>query len=499
MNVVFWNGGIPWGMSRTIGPYKVAYWLRKHNYSAQVVDFIEKMPEDVLYSATKRFINDKTLVLAISTSFMGIEFFTHSTGRRAWLTEAAFNVLTKIKQEHPNIKIILGGYKSEKLGGLGLVDATIMSYTTASEEIMLEYLNYLTTGTEPPEHRMYGIGPNKRIVYDKARNPVYNIEIDDFKWSKQDVILPGEPLPLDVSRGCIFACRFCQYPHLGKKKLDYIRGMEYLEAELIHNYETFGTTSYYIMDDTFNDTETKLKAFHDMTKTLPFKIIYTTYLRADLIHRFPDMAYYLQESGLYGAFFGIESLHPEASKIVGKAWSGKHAKEYVPELFHNIWKKKVPVHTNFIVGITGEPPESIVSTTDWFIQNDLHSINFERLALLGPNDDPVWSIKSEFDKNASKYGFTMMPPANGSIFPDWKNDYWTRDIATHHMNEANKKLYDYRKIQTWSIPSMLWQGFTKDDIENRLRKDYPTELLTEYRNQKLREYFKAIMTVETDC
>lgn len=499
MEIVFWNGGIPWAVSRTIGPYKVAYWMRKHGYTAQVIDFIEKMPEDILYQATKKFVNEKTKVLAISTSFMGIKFFTHSTGKHTWLTEASFNVLTKIKEEYPDIKIILGGYKSEKLDGLGLVDATIMSYTTASEEIMLEYLDYLTKGSIEPEHKIVGWGKNKRVLYDCARNPVYNIEVDDFKWSKQDVILPGEPLPLDVSRGCIFACRFCQYPHLGKKKLDYIRGMEFLKAELLHNYNEFGTTSYYIMDDTFNDTETKMKAFHDMVKTLPFKIIYTTYLRADLIHRFPDMANYLKESGLYGAFFGIESLHPNASKIVGKGWSGKYAKEYIPELYHNIWGKKVPVHTNFIVGITGEPIESVYSTADWFIQNDMYSINFDRLALVGPDDGPVWSIKSEFDKNTDKYGFTMLPPASGSIFPDWKNDLWTRDTATYHMDEVNKKVYEHRKILTWAIPSMLWQGFSNDVIENRLRKDYPSNLLASYHTSKLKEYFTALLQVDTDC
>jgi hypothetical protein len=495
MNIIFWNGGVDWGVSRTIGPYKVAYWLRKHNYTSQVIDFIDFLPGDIIEKLTRKFITKDTKVLAISTTFLALAVHTHSNGKKYWISETNLAILKRIKQDFPDIKIVLGGYKSEKLAGFGIVDATVMSYTTASEEIFLEYMNHLTTGSEPPESVECWWDPDKRPVYNKARNPIYNIEVDDFKWSKEDGILPGEPLPLDISRGCIFACRFCQYPHLGKKKLDYIRGMEFLKEEILYNYENFGTTSYYIIDDTFNDTETKMKAFYDMTQTLPFKINYASYIRADLVYRFPDTAHYLKESGLYGAFFGLESLHPSASNIVGKAWSGKHAREFIPELYHNIWDHHVPIHTNFIVGITGETIESVDSTADWFIQNDLHSITFERLGLNGPDDGPVWSIKSEFDKNSSKYGFTMLPSQSNSIFADWKNDNWTRDSAGYHADRLNKKLADHRKVVTWSIPNLLWYGVTKDEIENKRRNEYPAEFFKHANRTKIIEYCKKMLSM----
>lgn len=495
MNIIFWNGGVDWGVSRTIGPYKVAYWLRKHNYTSQVIDFIDFLPGDIIEKLTRKFITKDTKVLAISTTFLALAVHTHSNGKKYWITETNLEILKRIKQDFPDIKIVLGGYKSEKLAGFGIVDATVMSYTTASEEIFLEYMNHLTTGSEPPESVECWWDPDKRPVYNKARNPIYNIEVDDFKWSKEDGILPGEPLPLDISRGCIFACRFCQYPHLGKKKLDYIRGMEFLKEEILYNYENFGTTSYYIIDDTFNDTETKMKAFYDMTQSLPFKINYASYIRADLVHRFPDTAHYLKESGLYGAFFGLESLHPSASNIVGKAWSGKHAREFIPELYHNIWDHHVPIHTNFIVGITGETVESIDSTADWFIQNDLHSITFERLGLNGPDDGPVWSIKSEFDKNSSKYGFTMLPSQSNSIFADWKNDNWTRDSAGYHADRLNKKLADHRKVVTWSIPNLLWYGVTKNEVENKLRNEYPADFFKHANRSKIIEYCKKMFSM----
>jgi hypothetical protein len=171
---------------------------------------------------------------------------------------------------HPNIKFVLGGYSSEHLYGSGLFDATIMSYTDASEDIFVEYLDFLFDKGTEPEFKLitkyFNSAGLPRKHYFTAKNKVYSIEVDDFKFTKQHAVLPGEALPLDISRGCIFACRFCNYPHLGKSKTDYIRGMEYVKEELIYNYENFGTTNYMILDDTFNETLVKMDAFYKMVE-----------------------------------------------------------------------------------------------------------------------------------------------------------------------------------------------------------------------------------------
>ena len=381
MDVILLNGGITEAslIQRYIGPYKIAHWCRKHGYDTQVLDFVEICNEKMLYNMIKKFITPKTLVIGVSTTFMSVNTFMWSSGDKHLMPEAIYKALKKIKEEYNGIKIILGGYMSEKFPGYNLFDATIMSYYEATEEIFVEYLNHLRTGSEPPLGQIqFPLFKSKpRMVYSSARNKIYNIEYDDFKFTKNDYILPGEPLPLDISRGCIFACRFCQFPHIGKKKLDYIRGMEYIESEILHNYENFGTTSYYVLDDTFNDTEQKLSEFNKMVQRLPFKLTYSAYIRADLVHRFPNTVDLLRESGLTGAYHGIESFHPEASKLVGKAWSGKEGKEFLPKLYHDLWGKNVAMHCNFIIGLTGESKDSIKSTIKWFLKNDTNDECFE--------------------------------------------------------------------------------------------------------------------------
>jgi hypothetical protein len=251
MDAIFWNslnGGNDL-ISRYVGPYKINHWIKKHGYTGQVIDFVNYLTEEELYLSTKKFITSDTLVIGVSATFITYNTEGVTNGfRHRWkngfysaFPENVFNALKRIKTEYPNIKFVLGGYSSEHMYGGGLFDATIMSYTEASEDIFLEYLDFLKKGTEPPfsklimsyAHVAPGIPVKSRIYYYQARNKVYNIEHDDFRFSKQDAVLFGETLPLDISRGCIFACRFCQYPHLGKGKLDYTRGMEYIKDELI--------------------------------------------------------------------------------------------------------------------------------------------------------------------------------------------------------------------------------------------------------------------------
>lgn len=496
MDTVIISGGVRLGtVSRSIGPYKIAHWIRKNGYTCQVIDFIEHYGLSDMYRMITKYVTNETLVLAISTTFLCNKLYTWQDGTEQRIPEQLVRVILEIKQKFPNLKIVLGGYMSDKLSSWGIADATIMSYTTASEEIFLEYLEHLRYEKQAPHGQL--IFPSRsskpRMMYTAARVPKYNIESDDFLFTEQDNILPGEPLPLDLSRGCIFACKFCQYPHLGKKKLDYIRAMEFVEQEILHNYKCFGTTSYYILDDTFNDTEWKVQEFYNMTQRLPFKIMYSAYIRADLIHRFPDTAYQLKESGLFGAYHGIETFHPQASKTIGKGWSGKQARVYLPQLYYNVWNAEVATHYNFIVGLTNDTKENIESTVDWFIDNDLYTMNFYTLQLFGDNNDKsLYTIQSEFDKNPEKYGYKISTPDQNQIVY-WENDNWTTKTAEAFTKHLTERIVHKRKLLSWITLGMLWYGYSKETILSQPAEEYPWDEINSKSRDLYSQYYARIM------
>jgi hypothetical protein len=417
--------------------------------------------------ATKKFITDQTLVLGISTTFMCIKKHQWEDESKHPIPEFIIQTVQALKQEYPKLRVVLGGYAADFTPGFGVIDASVMSYTSATEDIFLEYLDHYCTGSPLPLGSLVNIRENRstaahssgtqhklRMCYNQARSPKYNIELDDFRFVEQDVILSNEALPLDVSRGCIFACRFCNFPHLGKKKLDYVRGMEYIKSELIYNYETFGVSNYQILDDTFNDTEWKITEFAKIVSSLPFKINYSSYLRADLLERFSDVPYQLAESGLTGAMFGLESLHPYASNLVGKAWSGRRAREYIPHLTHNIWKEQVVQQISMIIGLPKETKEDLLNTVDWFKQNNLHHAKLHPLDLL-PNPE---SASSEFEKQPAKYGFTFDHVGR------WVNETWTMTEAAHYKRELDKIYQEINIAGSWFATHILALGYSKEKI-----------------------------------
>jgi hypothetical protein len=487
MHAIFLNSdpaNLPF-FTRTIGPYKIAHFLRKHDYNVQVIDFISKFNENELYDMITKFITSETLVIGLSMTFMaGVRYpwpkYVHpktgvvTEGHTRRIPYGVFMALFRIKQKYKKIRFVSGGYMSDRMPDYGIFHDTCMTYTGSNEDLMLEYINNLkdpTINMKPMgQLRLPSMINNEkraRMIYDSPRNVTYNIETDDFKWSKNDCILPGEPLPMDIARGCIFACRFCQYPHLGKTKFDYIRGMSYIEEEMLYNYNTFGTSTYYMLDDTFNDSEYKMQEFYNMTQRLPFKVSYISYLRADLIHRFPNMAHLLKESGLIGAYHGLESLHPYASNLVGKGWSGKKARDYIPKLFHDTWKGEVPQTLSFIVGLPKETKEDVLSTRDWFVQNKLHNAHFKALGLFGNNNpNKLYTIESEFDKNSEKYGF-WFEDGTGSYEGRqiWKNETWTQPQAAVFAKNLNTELRSVCKAGIWMIPSLEWSaGWSREKI-----------------------------------
>jgi len=421
---------------RTAGPYVIAHQLRKNNISVQVIDYIQFLSDTQLISLIKKFLpkdKNKSCILGISTTFL--QPVDHL------LPSNVVDAIKNIKLEYSNLKIVAGGAHAHHLWMKdNYIDYSIFSY---SEDVTLELFNGILGKTPlSPEFKL-----NKKITRDNVN---FDIIQSDFRFIKEDCIRPNESLPLEISRGCIFKCKFCKFPHIGKKKNDYIRCIDQIKAELIYNYKTFGTKNYYVLDDTFNETPEKVKAFYDMTQSLPFKINWCAYIRADLIHRFPETAMWLKDSGLIGAFFGIETFHPEASNLIGKAWSGKHAKDFILKLKNNIWGDDVIISVSLIMGIPPETWEDIVETQKWMIENKIDDWSWHSLSISG--NPKKTNDKSEFEKDPAKYGFSFPNPNN---FNDWHHNSITKKQVDEWYNNFNRSFDEPIKMGAWHIIEIL--------------------------------------------
>lgn len=423
-NVVIFSDA---GYQRSLGPHRIASEVRKYGFTCQVISFIRYFEKDDLYRLCEKFIGNDTKIVGFSTTFF---FDNQKTDMSDPLFFALRILIEHIRKTRPSIKIVFGGPNGKKLRRHSFyADVIIMGY---GETGIIKLLR---------DEKMAAV----EYVDD---TPVYNDNNEGFDictstviYDQTDAILDDEFLVLEVSRGCIFRCKFCAYPLNGKKKLDYLKDPEILRQELIRNYELFKINKYMISDDTFNDTTEKLRILHSVFTSLPFKIYFSCYLRLDLLNAHREQINLLLEMGLVGCQFGIETFHPKAASVIGKGAVGPAAKELLNDLKTKYWKNRVKVQVSLICGLPFETLESYEETIQWILDpnNLVERIQPQPLYLPNPKfNDFSWA--SEFQLNAAKYGFYW----TSSSQTQWKNlngpitSFDEAKMMSVKMNEAVK-------------------------------------------------------------
>lgn len=427
IDLIFWTGIWPNWTTRPIGVYQLSHWLKQHKINSQVIDFCQWYSAEELIELTELFITDKTKFIGISTSF--------------WpdlsIPDNILQAILHIKKYNSSIKFIFGGPRANNYASSQLADIIL---TGEAENKLVELI------------KGHNIGSSTFDITQLAH-----------RFDQRDCIINGEVLPIELGRGCIFQCKFCAHHNLGKPKHTYQRCMHLIEEELVYNYEQFKTVNYHFLDDTVNEDQDKVLNLSLLPKHTGIDISWTGYLRADLLWRYPDTPYQLKESGLKSCFFGIESFHPAASRAIGKGWSGKHAKEYLPKLYNDIWNKEIPIWNNFIVGLPGETKEDLLETLKWCKDNPMGTHLFVNLNLYTNRDSS--ETNSEFGKNYKNYGYDI--DSHGQ----WFSPTMTYHSGTQMCSLLNAMLHSTNTLACWMLFDLINCDITVDSGKSLLLKD----------------------------
>lgn len=421
-------------LARSIGAYAVAHAVRKTGRTVQVIDFTDWFSEEELLSTAKKFIGPNTKFIGVSSTFYQSE--DNDPHKDAWmdknfiigLPNNVISVVKKLKEEHGNIKFLLGGANSHYFAKYPFFDAVFHSY---SDDSIIEYIEN--------NHRLWPKYQTMSII--EGENYSVNVEHLTHQWAENDFIFAGETLPLEISRGCIFKCKFCNFQLTGKKKLDYLRDAELIKDELVYNYENFGTTNYTFADDTFNDSTFKLEQLHRVVSSLPFKINFTTYMRIDLLYAHREQIELVKELGLRSAFFGIESYNPETAKLIGKGMASNKVKDFLLELKNEHFKDQINFVCSFILGLPKDNLDNLYKTAEWNRQHDINAIYLPLFIRSNAR------YKSDIDENYQKYGYTITE--NG--------DYWTNEYT--NFNEVLKLSMQFNKAHNATLHSWFLFAF----------------------------------------
>ena len=522
-----------------MGPYAIATKLRENGYTVKVIDQLNWLLQNrqiELCQYLDRIIGENTLFCGFSCTFMN--FVTekgkaHELGKTTGITERSrrqidpknkiigqfqyrrpsdidnniYNELETarafkelfyyIKEKHPHVKLVLGGRgpNAEVMWKMNEFDHWIQGL---AETAVVKFTKELKEGQELPQ--VYRFDPEASMHDFHNMEPVF---------SKDDIVMPHEVLPIEISRGCRFKCKFCGFALIGRdpKADKYIRSEESIYQELKNNYELFGTTKYFMMCDTVNESIDKLLAIKNAIKRLGVPIEWVGYLRLELLRAHPEQISLLRDIGIRYAHFGIETLNYESAKAVGKGIPTDRALRLL-ETCREKWGHEVGMHSGFIVGLPYETEETLNHWAGMLLrgETELDSWMFKGLKIYknqteistadrtywysNPNNPnrvegsgarkkythitsgsgtktPLMAMQvhqhddiflSEFDRNAEKYGYDR----TGEY---WKNEHWSAVTAQRAANLWNSRFFEN---QCCSLSA--WQSFA---VTNIVTNDWP--------------------------
>lgn len=539
-----WKDGrynhINFNTSRAMGAYKLAHEVREHGFTCQVVDNLMHLDIETTKRIIDKFVGEETLLIGVSSTFRSFQLlpmrsslsnfdpfegftddekqdymdklFTRgddntrvhffSTGKKGDKELGKY-----INDINPNVKYIIGG-------------AFVTSKYPKTENNLMDYINLGFGDVTLPQilqHLKDG-GDSKHLPENKfglqvAQDGVSKLDIkhSSMNWRPEDNIQPGEILPLEVARGCIFKCNFCNFRMIGKEKGTYVRASELIRDELIRNYENFGITSYWITDDTFNDDNDRLEAIRDIIQSLPFKVRLVAFIRFDLV-MLKKQAELIRDCGLAMIHAGFETINPESAKDLGKGYDPMKQMEYLTELKKDLWKD-IYVHSGFMIGLPSDTKKTVREMLNWLrsSENPLDSYYVAALSIALP-DKEASAPPSNFAKNPEEFGYEWIPYTQPEIeeymqdgnFVNYKNKAgltYEDMINTRNRFEysmiGHPRQYKRLLISQFQCLGIEGSGLTPKELIEKVKSgEFTSQDCDQIDYNNRQNYMKRLMSIE---
>lgn len=492
-------------MSKSLGPYKVAHELRQAGIEAMVIHHAHTWTLDELKYLLKHLISDQTLFIGFNTMFyQSIEGITKTPNNPMYFKPAEMGVFLphgkpanqEIKQFvhklNPNVKFVIGGPRATDSVWNKDFDYIIFGYADLSIVRLARHLLDSTNELGISYRSIHG----PRII-DDAKALGFEFSNSTMSYTDHDAILPGETLVIEISRGCIFKCTYCSYPLNGKKKLDYVRKEEQLFQEFLENYNRWGVTRYIFSDDTFNDSEEKINMIWRISKRLPFQLEYWAYIRLDLLGAHLEITDRLLESGLRGAYCGVETLNSKTAKLMGKG-SNKEKLISTLKYIKSKWGDQVMVSAGFMLGLPEESLESMYNTIHMLQTKEfpVDTWHFYPTAIRDDYNEHANTYHSEIDQNYTKYGYRRLGKDDYHL--DWENDYTSWQEVKKIATDAQQYSFDHglAKIDAMTTFIIASLGFDLDYSRNKISADIPWDKLYHRKLDRAQQYKDRIYEVQ---
>ncbi len=276
-------------------------------------------------------------------------------------------IVAKIaKKINPDIKILVGGAHST-MNGKKVFDSNYIDFACIGEgeNTISELLNALEKDLDLNKVSGLMFRDNENIISTKPRSYIDDLDSLDFALTHAPKVLKDfEKYPKRAfgyifgSRGCPYACTFCESKAMWTRKVRY-RSPENIIEEL-KLMQKFGIKEVNFDDDTFGISKKNIKKInklmHDELPNMTYTCETVVQLAKDE-EVVKDMKY----GGCTGTYVGIESGNNEMLKSIKKTQT---TDECIAAM-RNLQKHGIDSHAFIMVGFPNETEETFKETMEF--------------------------------------------------------------------------------------------------------------------------------------
>ena len=346
------------------------------------------------------------------------------------------SIIAKIaKNLNPDVKVIVGGVHPT-MNGSKVLDCKDINYLCMGEgeNTIAELLIALEKNNDESSVKGIIFKKNGKIINTGPRPYVENLDTLDFPLTNAPNILkdfdkyPKEAFGyIFASRGCPYACTFCESKSMWTRKVRY-RSPENVIAEL-KLMQQHGIDRVNFDDDTFGISKKNIKALNDlMHDDLP-NMTYTCETVVQLA-KDDNVVRDMKHGGCTGVFVGIESGN---NKILQKIKKTQTTDECVLAM-RNLQKHNIESHAFIMVGFPDETEDTFKQTMDFIPKLKPDSVIFSIFTPY-PGSDIYEECKKEkiIDDEFDLALYNHQSPLN----------CFTKNITKERFYELRKKAFKF--------------------------------------------------------
>lgn len=346
------------------------------------------------------------------------------------LTLRIVNVLKRLR---PDITVVLGGPQASvvdvaTLGAFPAVDFVVRGEAESTFPWLLEQLVH---GGDPGEVPGITYRRDGRVTRNANAPPIADLDALPFPaFHLYPRVDQCRYLPLELGRGCPFACSFCSTNDFFRRNFR-LKSPARMLADMTRVNTTYGIDNFDLVHDMFTVDRRKVMAFCRAILDSGDRFFWGCSARTDCIDE--ELIRLMHRAGCRGIFFGIESGSPTLQKVIKKRLDLDESRRMIACSTGRGIKTAVSL-------ITGFPEETMADyrdTVDFFMDSLRLDHADPQLCLLAPlAETPIESLHREelvFD----------------DIISDMSFQGWRQDPADRELIGAHRDIF----VNFYSVPT----------------------------------------------